>query len=84
MTKSLRGSLRFEPWKIAIASFIAGVGVATSIVAVLSFFLSERKEMADERTARALCATSVGSPELIAPCTRAVVARIQLERQMRQ
>ena len=80
----MSGLLRFEPWKIAIASFIAGVGVTIGLVVLLYFLLGEARESADQRAARALCATSVGSPELIAPCTKAIVARIQLERQMRQ
>jgi hypothetical protein len=84
VTERLGGLLRFKPWQIAIVSFIAGVGVTVSVVVFLYFFLSETKQGADERTARALCATSVGSPELIAPCTRALVARIQVERQMHQ
>jgi hypothetical protein len=78
------GLLNIKLWKIAIISFAVGVGVTVGLVLLFYFLSGQMRESADEQAARALCATSVGSPELIAPCTKALVARIRLERQIRE
>jgi hypothetical protein len=38
------GLLRFEPWKIAIVSFIAGVGATVGLGVLLYFLLGETRE----------------------------------------
>jgi hypothetical protein len=45
------GLLRFEPWKIAIVSFIAGVGATVGLGVLLYFLLGETRGSADEQAA---------------------------------
>jgi len=43
---------------------------------------ADTQQNADEKAARALCAVSVGSPELIAPCVTSTLATMRFNRRM--
>jgi hypothetical protein len=72
-------------WKIAIVSFSAGVIVTIGFMLLFNSFSGSTTDAGDQKAALAYCKSSESdAPDLIAPCTDALVRVIRLQRQMRR